>query len=65
MCPDNLNRAKNMFLSLPKDLKYATVSICSSKAQANETETETRQKTLNGWKTSVHSFITFIQHLHL
>ena len=46
MWPDNLNRTKNMFLSLPKDLKYATVSICSSKAQANETETETQQKNL-------------------
>lgn len=45
-----------MFLSLPKDLKYATVSICSSKAQANDTETETQQKNLK-WTENIRSFI--------
>lgn len=45
-----------MFLSLPEDLKYATVSICSSKAQANETETETQQKNLK-WMENIRSFI--------
>ena len=55
MCPDNLNRTKNMFLTLPKDLKYATVSICSSKAQAHEIETETQQKNLK-WMENIRSF---------
>ena len=53
---NNLKRTKNMFLTLPKDLKYATVSICSSKAQANEIETETQQKNLK-WMENIHSFI--------
>ena len=56
MWPGNLNRTKNMFLSLPKDLKYATVSITSSKAPANETGTETRQKNLK-WMENIRSFI--------